>query len=158
MIFYNSFLADNVIHNGQRDTSVIVPVMSISVIFHNMALYHLVSDPDLYYLTYGNEVLPSTLNKYEVRNVCLSILCISQWLIYTFFIPSSSLLAIYLVHYLIKALRPSDTYIRLVNWPLENKESEISIEIYTFAFKKMPMNISSGKWRPFCVGLNVLNE
>ena len=35
--------------------------------------------------------------------------------------------------------------------------SEILIEIHTFSFKKMHLKISSGKWCPFCVGLNVLN-
>ena len=35
--------------------------------------------------------------------------------------------------------------------------SEISIEIYTFSFKKMHLNMSSGKWWSFCLGLNVLN-
>ena len=34
--------------------------------------------------------------------------------------------------------------------------SEILIEIYTFSFKKMHLKMSSGKWRPFCLGLNVL--
>ena len=34
--------------------------------------------------------------------------------------------------------------------------SEISIEIYTFSFKKMHLKMSSGNWRPFCLGLNVL--
>ena len=34
--------------------------------------------------------------------------------------------------------------------------SEISIKIYTFSFKKMHLNMSSGKWRPFCLCLNVL--
>ena len=34
--------------------------------------------------------------------------------------------------------------------------SEIFIEIYTFSFKKMYLNISSGNWRPFCLGLNEL--
>ena len=35
--------------------------------------------------------------------------------------------------------------------------SEISIEIYTFPFKKLHLKMSSGKWQPFCLGLNVLN-
>ena len=35
--------------------------------------------------------------------------------------------------------------------------SEILIEIYTFSFKTVHLKISSGKWRPFCLGLNVLN-
>ena len=34
--------------------------------------------------------------------------------------------------------------------------SEISIEIPTFSFKKMHLNMSSAKWRPSCLGLNVL--
>ena len=33
--------------------------------------------------------------------------------------------------------------------------SEILIEIYTFSFKKMFLNMSSGKWQPFCLGLKV---
>ena len=40
--------------------------------------------------------------------------------------------------------------------PLRTNYSEISIEIHTFSFKKMHLKISSGKWRPFCLGLNVL--
>ena len=35
--------------------------------------------------------------------------------------------------------------------------SEILIEILTFSIKKMHLKISSAKWRPFCLGLNVLN-
>ena len=34
--------------------------------------------------------------------------------------------------------------------------SEILIEILTFSFKKMLLKLSSAKWRPFCLGLNVL--
>ena len=36
--------------------------------------------------------------------------------------------------------------------------SEILIEIHTFSFKKMHLKMSSGKWRPFCLGLNVLRR
>ena len=36
--------------------------------------------------------------------------------------------------------------------------SEISIGIQTFSFKKMHLNMSSAKWRPFCLGLSVLIE
>ena len=36
--------------------------------------------------------------------------------------------------------------------------SEILIEIHTFSFKKMHLKMSSGKWRPFCLGLNVLTD
>ena len=34
--------------------------------------------------------------------------------------------------------------------------SEILIEIITFSFKKMRLKVSSAKWRPCCLGLNVL--
>ena len=34
--------------------------------------------------------------------------------------------------------------------------SEISIEIHTFSFMKMYLKISSAKWHPFCLNLNVL--
>ena len=42
--------------------------------------------------------------------------------------------------------------------PVGTNFSEILFEIYTFSFKKMHLNMSSGKWRPFCLGLNVLNS
>ena len=34
--------------------------------------------------------------------------------------------------------------------------SEILIEIHAFSFKKMHLKMSSGKWRPLCLGLHVL--
>ena len=34
---------------------------------------------------------------------------------------------------------------------------EILIEFLTLSFKKMRLKVSSTKWRPFCLGLNVLN-
>ena len=40
--------------------------------------------------------------------------------------------------------------------PLGKQISEILIEIYAFSFKKMHLKMSSGKWRPLCLGLNVL--
>ena len=39
--------------------------------------------------------------------------------------------------------------------PLGANFSEILIEIYTFSFRKMHLKMSSGKWQPFCLGLNV---
>ena len=36
--------------------------------------------------------------------------------------------------------------------------SEVLIEIRIFLFKKMGLNVFSGKWRPFCLGLNVLTH
>ena len=41
--------------------------------------------------------------------------------------------------------------------PLGTNFSEILIEILTFSFKKMRLEVSSAKRRPFCLGLNVLN-
>ena len=35
--------------------------------------------------------------------------------------------------------------------------SEILSKIHTFPFKKIHLKASSGKWRPFCLGLNVFN-
>ena len=44
----------------------------------------------------------------------------------------------------------------LLTGSLGTKFSEIFIEIHTFSFKKMHMKMSSGKWRPFCLRLNVI--
>ena len=41
--------------------------------------------------------------------------------------------------------------------PVGTNFSEILIEIYTFSFKKMRLKISSAKWWPFCLRLNVLS-
>ena len=82
----------------------------------------------------------------------------------------------------LNSLRPSDAYMRkltsigsdnglspglhqaiiwtnagiLLTWPLGTNVGEILIQIHTFSFKKMHLKMSSGKWRPFCLGLNVL--
>ena len=40
--------------------------------------------------------------------------------------------------------------------PLGTNFNEILIEIQTFSFRKIHLKMSSGKWRPFCLGLNVL--
>ena len=42
--------------------------------------------------------------------------------------------------------------------PLGTNLSEILILTDTFSFKKMHLKVSSVKWRPFCLGLNVLME
>ena len=34
----------------------------------------------------------------------------------------------------------------------------ILMEMLIFSFKKMHLKVSSGEWRPFCVGVNVLNH
>ena len=36
--------------------------------------------------------------------------------------------------------------------------SEILIKIYTFSFKKINLRMALAKWRPFCLGLNVLSD
>ena len=40
--------------------------------------------------------------------------------------------------------------------PLGTNFNEILIEIHIFSLKKIHLKMSSGKWRPFCPGLNVL--
>ena len=40
--------------------------------------------------------------------------------------------------------------------PLGTNLSEISIEIHIFSFTKIHLKVSFRKWRPFCLGLNVL--
>ena len=42
--------------------------------------------------------------------------------------------------------------------PLGTNFSEISIEIHTFPFKKMHLNMSSAKWRLFRLGLDELKQ
>ena len=44
----------------------------------------------------------------------------------------------------------------LLTGPLGTNFSEILIEILTFSSKKMCLKVSSVKWRPFCLCLNVL--
>ena len=44
----------------------------------------------------------------------------------------------------------------LLIWPLGTKFNEIFIEIHAFSFRKMRLKMSSGKWRSFSLGLNVL--
>ena len=40
--------------------------------------------------------------------------------------------------------------------PLGTNFSEMLIEIHTFSFKKIHLKMSCGKWRPSCLGLNML--
>ena len=40
--------------------------------------------------------------------------------------------------------------------PLGTNLSKILIQIHTFSFKKIHLKMSAGKWRIFCLGLNVL--
>ena len=42
--------------------------------------------------------------------------------------------------------------------PLGTNFCEILIGIQIFSFKKMPLKMSSVKWRPLCLGLNVLTH
>ena len=38
--------------------------------------------------------------------------------------------------------------------PLGTNFNEISIKIYSFSFRQMHLKMSSGKWRPFCLGFS----
>ena len=42
--------------------------------------------------------------------------------------------------------------------PWGTNSSQIVIGIQTFSFKKMHLKVSSAKWRPFCLGFNVLTH
>ena len=42
--------------------------------------------------------------------------------------------------------------------PLETNFNEIQIEIHAFSSKKMHLKLSSAKWQPLCLGLNVLTR
>ena len=42
--------------------------------------------------------------------------------------------------------------------PIGTTFSEMVIEIHTFSFKKIQLKMSSVKWRPVCLGLNVLKQ
>ena len=42
--------------------------------------------------------------------------------------------------------------------PLRTNFNEILIGIHAFTFKKMHLKMSSAKWRPFCLGLNVIDQ
>ena len=46
----------------------------------------------------------------------------------------------------------------LLTGPLGTNFSNILIEIHTFSFKQRHLKISSRKWRPCCLGLNVLTS
>ena len=81
-------------------------------------------------------------------------------------------------HYSFNSLRPSSTIIGSDNGlspsrrqaiigtnagillirPLGINFSEILVEIHIFSLKKMHIKWPSGKWRPFCPGLNVLTH
>ena len=51
----------------------------------------------------------------------------------------------------------TNTWISLILY-LGTNFSEILIEILTFSFMKICLKVSPAKWRPFCIGLNVLNS
>ena len=46
----------------------------------------------------------------------------------------------------------------LLIWTLGTNFSETLSEIHAFSFKKMHLKMSSGKWRPSCLGFNVLKN
>ena len=44
----------------------------------------------------------------------------------------------------------------LLIWTIGTDFNEMLIEIHTFSVKKIHLKMSSAKWQPFCLGLNVL--
>ena len=46
----------------------------------------------------------------------------------------------------------------LLTAPQGTNFNELLTEIHTLPFKKIHLKISSGEWRPFCLGLNVLSK
>ena len=55
--------------------------------------------------------------------------------------------------------RPAIIWTNAGIWSIEILRTNfngILSEIHTFSLKKMHLKMSSGKWRPFCLGLNVL--
>ena len=56
-----------------------------------------------------------------------------------------------------QAIIRTNAWILLIR-PLGTNFNEMLIEILTFSFMKMRLKVSSAKWRPFCLGLNVLTS
>ena len=56
-----------------------------------------------------------------------------------------------------QAITWTNVHILLIG-PIGTNFSEVLIEIHTFSSKQIHLKISSGKWRPFCLGLNVLSQ
>ena len=46
----------------------------------------------------------------------------------------------------------------LLIWPSWTNFNEMLIEIHAFSFKKMHLTMTSGKGRPFCLGLKYVNS
>ena len=46
----------------------------------------------------------------------------------------------------------------LLIWSLEINRSQILVKMYAFSFMKIILKMPFGKWRPFCIGLNVLTR
>ena len=85
----------------------------------------------------------------------LLILIEAEWRIYA----SENLTTIGSVNGLSPGRRQAITWTNagiLLIGPLGTNFSEILIENHIFSFKKMRLKLSSVKWRPFCLGLNVL--
>ena len=56
-----------------------------------------------------------------------------------------------------QAIICTNAWILLIG-PLRTNFSEILIEMHAFSFKKIHLKMSSAKWRPFCLVLNVLRD
>ena len=98
--------------------------------------YHLISN------SYGRMLLPLT-HWGRVTHICVSKLTIID--------SDNGLLS-----HRRQAIIWTNARILLIG-PLRTNFSEILIEFRTFSFNKMRLKVSSVKWRPFCLGLNVLS-
>ena len=52
----------------------------------------------------------------------------------------------------------SEPMLEYIIGPFGTNFSEILIKSHTFSFKKMHLKMLSGKWRPFCLSLNVITN
>ena len=62
-----------------------------------------------------------------------------------------------LIPYMIMTSHYLNQWWHILIGPWGTNFSKILIELYTFSFKIMHLKVSSGKWRPSCLDLNVLS-
>ena len=128
---------------ASRKSATLVDALIGFVIHYETKSVNLQTSKDLNLASENKEILHSVLTRWgRVAHICVSELTI---------IASDNGLSP-ARH---QAIVSTSAGILLIG-PLGTNFSEISIEIITFSFKKMRLKVSSAKWRPFCLGLNVL--
>ena len=88
-----------------------------------------------------------------------SILSITEWVCQcSWELNEKWLMACWFRYWLVAWSVPSHywTNAGILIGPLGTNFSEILTQIHKFSFKKIHLKMSSGKWRPFCLDLNVL--